>query len=161
MSPPITGTLWREVCAGGILVDNEFIPEGTDVGVSLYAVHHNEAEFPDSYTFTPERWIPGEGNPSETLERARRAFNPFSLGSRACAGRNMAYMELSDALARTVWHLDFRRAVGSIGSIGAGVEGARNGRDKMKEFQLEEYLTVHHQGPFLQFRARKDVGVSS
>ena len=158
MSPPITGTLWREVCAGGIVLDEEYIPEGYDVGVSLYAVHHNEALFPDSYTFKPERWIPGECGSPEALERARHAFNPFSLGARACAGRNMAYMELSDTLARTVWYLDFRRAEGSMGSIGAGVQGARNGRDKVREFQMQEYLTVHHEGPFLQFRARKEVG---
>jgi cytochrome P450 len=157
MSPPITGILWREVCTGGIVLDNEFIPEGYDVGVSLYAIHHNEALFPDSYTFKPERWIPGECGSLEALARARHAFNPFSLGARACAGRTMAYMELSDTLARTIWHLDFRRAEGFLGSIGAGVEGARDGRDKVMEFQMQEYLTVHHEGPFLQFRAREDV----
>lgn len=157
MSPPITGTLWREVCPGGIVLDNEFIPEGIDVGVSLYAVHHNEALFPDSYTFKPERWIPGEGSSLKTLERARHAFNPFSLGARACAGRNMAYMELSDTLARTIWYLDFRRADGPVGSVGGGVAGARNGRDKVHEFQMHEYLTVHHEGPFLQFRARETI----
>lgn len=138
------------------MIDNEFIPEGYDVGVSLYAVHHNEELFPDSYTFKPERWILSETNSPETLEDARHAFNPFSIGARACAGRNMAYMELSDTLARTIWHLDFRRAEGAVGAVGGGVAGKRNGRDKVREFQVQEYLTVHHEGPFLQFRPRKD-----
>ena len=157
MSPPITGTLWREVGAGGIILDNEFIPEGYDVGVSLYAFHHNESLFPDSYTFQPERWIAGEGTSPERLERAKNAFNPFSIGTRACAGRNMAYMELSDTLARTLWYLDFRRAEGPLGLVGAGTKGARDGRDRVKEFQVQEFLTVNHEGPYLQFRARKDV----
>lgn len=157
MTPPITGTLWREVCAGGIVLDNEYIPAGCDVGVSLYAVHHNEAIYPEPWVFKPERWLPGEASSPEALKQARHAFNPFSIGSRACAARNMAYMELTDTLASTVWHLDFRRAEGALGGIGGGVAGAKNGRHREGEFQLEEYLTSHHEGPYLQFRRRKDV----
>ena len=102
MSPPISGTLWREVCPGGIDLDNNHIPQGYDIGVNPYAVHHNEELFPDSYTYKPERWIVSNDNPKEAVERARFAFSPFYLGTRACAGRNMAYMELMDTLARTV-----------------------------------------------------------
>ena len=59
MSPPTGGVMWREVEEGGTMVDGEFIPEGCDVGISMYTIHHNEAYYPGSYTYKPERWIPG------------------------------------------------------------------------------------------------------
>ena len=158
MSPPISGTLWREVCPGGIDLDNNHIPQGYDIGVNPYAVHHNEELYPDSYTYKPERWIVSDDNPREAVERARFAFSPFSLGTRACAGRNMAYMELMDTLARTVWYTDFKRAEGPLGQISAGDEGAREGRHRVNEFQLEEHITCHHDGPYVQFRGRKGFG---
>ncbi|KAA6416353.1 MAG: Cytochrome P450 [Lasallia pustulata] len=155
MSPPISGTLWREVCAGGHVIDNEYVPAGYDVGVNPYAVHHNEDCFPDSFTFKPERWIPSADNPEKDIERARRAFSVYSIGSRACAGRNMAYTELGDSIARTMWYSDFRRPEGPLGVVGAGAEGSREGRHRVKEFQLMEHLTCSHDGPFLQFCGRK------
>jgi len=157
MSPPISSTLWREVCKGGIVVDNRYIPEGVDIGVSPYALHHNENIFPESYKFKPERWIKSEDNSSETFNKAWDAFSPFSLGTRACAGRTMAYTEISDAIARTIWSLDMKRAEGGLGKIGGGIEGAPEGYDREAEFQLEDHITCCHSGPYLQFRVRKDL----
>ncbi len=117
MSPPISDTLWREVCPDGIDLENNHIPPGLDIGVNPYAVHHNEDLYPDSYTYKPERWKEAEHNAKEAVERARFAFSLFSLGTRACAGRNMAYMELTDTLARRVWYVDFRRAKGPLGVV--------------------------------------------
>ena len=56
-SPSIPSILPREVLPGGIVVDGEWLPEGTDVGVPHYAIHHDERYFPDSFTYKPERWI--------------------------------------------------------------------------------------------------------
>lgn len=155
MSPPISGTLWREVSGEALVVDGEVVPKGVDVGVSPYALHHNEDMFPDSFTFNPERWIvSGDNNPREAVERARHVFSVFSLGSRACAGRNMAYTELSDSVARTVWYLDIRSAEESLDALGGGYSGARYGKHRAKEFQLQEHLTCSHDGPWLRFRVR-------
>ena len=158
MSPPITLIPYREVCNEGITVDGEYIPAGIDVGTSIYSLHHNEDLFPDSYTFKPERWIESTENPQELIERARYAFSPFSVGSRSCAGRNLAYIEISDVLARTLWYLHFRQAVGPLGSIGGGSQSAGDGRDKVKEFQIRERLTSQHDGPFLESQRRKAGG---
>lgn len=154
MSPPISGTLWREVCQGGINLDGQHVPAGVDLGVNPYAVHHNEELFPDSYTFRPERWVVSNDNPQQSVDRMRHAFSPFSLGPRSCAGRNMAYMELTDTLARTIWNTDFRRADGPAGWIAGGEEGDKNGRHRVDEFQLHEHITCNHDGPMLQFRQR-------
>ncbi|KAL9057986.1 MAG: hypothetical protein Q9162_001978 [Coniocarpon cinnabarinum] len=107
----------------GISVNGDSIVAGTDVGVNPYAFHHNEQIFPDSYQFKPERWIVSADNPKEAVEDMRRAFNPFSIGTRSCAGRSMAYMELLNTLARTIWQCDFRRAPGPLGSVAGGDEG--------------------------------------
>ena len=155
MSPPVSGTLWREVCPGGIHIDNSYLPAGIDIGVNVYALHHSEEIYPDSYTYKPERWIVSKDNPKEAVERARRAYSPFSLGTRACAGKSMSYIELSTAMGRTIWYTDFRRAEGPLGLVGAGVRGNKDGRHRVLEFQLQEHLTASHSGPFCQFRSRK------
>jgi cytochrome P450 len=154
MSCPISGTLWREVCAEGITVDGEHIPASTDIGVNPYAIFHNEKVFPSSSIFMPKRWIVSEDNPQAAVDRARHAFQPFSLGPRSCAGRTMAYMELSNTIAKPCWYMDFKRVEGPMGLVSAGVKGGPKGRDNEKEFQLLEHVTCTHNGPYLQFRLR-------
>ncbi|EKG16602.1 Cytochrome P450 [Macrophomina phaseolina MS6] len=135
-------------------MDGEAVPKGVDVGVNPYAVHHNEDIFPDSFTFKPERWIISSDNPKETVEKARHIFSVFSFGTRACAGRNMAYTELSDTIARVAWYLDLRSADGSLEALRGGYFGSDYGQHREKEFQLREHLTCSHDGPFLRFRVR-------
>ena len=154
MTPPVGAILWREVCTGGARIDNRFIPAGYDVGCSIYTINHNKDYFPDPYIFKPERWSLSAENSIETLEKARLAFQPFSLGPRGCAGKTMAYMEISDTLARTLWYMDFRRAKGPLGLIGEGVRGSCNGRNRVKEFQVKDHISSSHDGPYLEFRCR-------
>jgi cytochrome P450 len=111
-----------------LLIDDEetgsrlMVPEGTVVAVSHYAIHHNEKYFPQPFKFEPERWIVGErnsGQPDESVEeslaRAKSAFCPFSIGPWACIARNMAYSELSVAVARVLWLYDPKLAKGQEG----------------------------------------------
>lgn len=154
MSPPICGTLWRETNVDSYF-GGEYVEKGVDVGVSPYALHHNEKLFPNSFTFSPERWIVSEHNPKEIVDNARHAFSVFSIGSRACVGKNMAYVELCDSIAKTAWYFDLQGADGTLASLGGGSSGARYGRHREKEFQLRDHLTCNHDGPFLRFRVRK------
>jgi cytochrome P450 len=156
MSPPISSTLWGEVRSGGIVIDGEYIPEGVDVGVSLYALHHNERISPDSYKFMPDCWIESDQNNKEVIERIRQSFSVFSIGTRACAGKTMAYTEISDTIARTLWSLDMKRAEGALGRLGGGVQYGWAGRNREGEFQLEDHITCCHDGPYLQFRLREE-----
>ncbi|KAF2795044.1 cytochrome P450 [Melanomma pulvis-pyrius CBS 109.77] len=159
MSPPVGSTLWREVSpgTGGIVIDGVYVPEECEVGVSTYVIHHNEEYFPDSFVFSPERWIASSSNPKERVELARRAFSPFSLGPRGCAGRTMAYMEISNVLARTMWHFDFATSEGSLKHVGAGAPNGPKGRHRTLEFQLQDHLVSTHAGPYLRFKLRKEV----
>ena len=60
LSPSIGSLLPREVLPGGIIIDDEWFPPGIDIGVPHYTLHHNEAYFPDSFAYKPERWLGGE-----------------------------------------------------------------------------------------------------
>jgi cytochrome P450 len=87
ISPPQGGTLWRQVPRDGVspvLIDGTPIPEGTNIGVNTYSMHHNEAYFPEPWTFRPERFLE-EGDC--VCSDIKTAFMPFSFGSRGCAGR--------------------------------------------------------------------------
>jgi len=151
MSSPVAGTLWREVPAhvasGPFIVDGHTIPQGTLVGVNTYAIHHNSAYFPEPFKFQPERWLAkdDERGSGEFTEAQRKlmhdAFNPFSTGTRGCAGKHMAYAEIGIVLAKLFWYFDFRQAKGGLDI-------------QELEFQTRDQLIALHQGPHLQFEAR-------
>lgn len=148
--------MWREVDKGGAQIHGEFISASYDVGTSMYAIHHNEKYYPDSYNYRPERWIHSTNGPSqEDVDLAHSAWNPFSLGPRGCVGRGLAMMEISLTLARVVWQYDFRKAEGLLGRIGEGTAGARRGRHRINEFQLQDHLTSIKNGPMIEFRPRE------
>ncbi|RYP66638.1 hypothetical protein DL771_007681 [Monosporascus sp. 5C6A] len=162
MSPPAPSTLWRELSASDTssqpwIVDGHVIPPGVQVGVNTYTLHHNEEFFPDSFAFKPERWLDAEMPESQrTLMNA--AFQAFSVGTRSCAGKAMAYLQASLVLARTLWYFDFQVARGKLGEVGGGNPKLGQGREREDEYQLYEILSSTHDGPNLVFQPRGDVG---
>lgn len=111
ITPPIPSAMMREITAPGLLIDSHPLRPGTQVGVPIYAIHHNDLYFPHPHIFDPSRWLSSTATSRpETLDAARRAFCPFSLGSRGCTGKTMAYNELSIALGRVCWLYEFRRS---------------------------------------------------
>ncbi|KAI1389023.1 cytochrome P450 [Hypoxylon trugodes] len=139
MSPPVAGILWREAYPSEqpFIVDGHMIPHGTVVGVNIYSIHYNKEYFPDPYTFRPERWL-------DDAKTVRDAFAPFSVGPRGCAGKAMAYLEISLVVAKIMWYFDFRSVAksGSHGSESTGV------------FELLDNFTSSHEGPHLEFQQR-------
>ncbi len=120
MCPPVASDLPREVMAGGMEIDGQHYPAGAIVGTSAYAIHHSEECFADPFIFRPERWIVNseQGVSAESVAAARAAFCPFSLGSRGCIGKPMAYAELSIALGRVFYLYDVKLKEGD--TTGAG-----------------------------------------
>ena len=162
MSPHIGTALWREVTEGGIVIDGEYLPSGTEVGASLYSLHHNESAFPDSFVFRPERWLgevaPGIAADEEDLKRMRACFHPFSFGSRKCVAQALAYTELSLAIAKLLWFFDLRRPTdGHLDTVGAGIEGQIGPRGRVMEFQIVEHLTSTGDGPWLAWKLRDGI----
>ena len=156
LAPPTLATLWREqnpkdADTSPLIIDGRIIPKGTHVGVSIYALHHNEAYFSDPFAFRPERWI--EAN-SEEHSRMNMAFIPFITGSRSCVGKGMTYLEVSVAITKLIWYFDFERATGSPGQVGCGNSERTDRRGRADEYQLFDVFSAMHDGPNLVFRPR-------
>ncbi|KAF7532048.1 hypothetical protein G7054_g8310 [Neopestalotiopsis clavispora] len=159
IAPPIPGTPWREVpplCPEPLIVDGHVVPPGTQIGVNTYAIHHNEDYFPQPYSFVPERWLASETS-EQQLKVMREAFTPFSVGTRACTGKAMAYLETSLVMAQTIWYFDFELPEGSLGKVGGGEPGNTNGRHLPNEYQIYDVLSAAHDGPRLLFRLRDGI----
>ena len=157
MAPPVSSSPFREVEDGGITVDGYYLPGGCDVGTGIYAIHHNSAYYPDPFVFDPERWLVDGGHcgrSKDEVDRAHSAFTPFSKGPRSCIGKGLAVMELMSILATLLFIFEFKVADGEEGKLGAGIEGAAGGRDRVKEYQLYDHVTAAKEGPVLQFRRR-------
>ena len=144
----------REVLPGGAIIDDVYFPAGTTVGVAPYALHHNQDYFPDPFTFRPERWIVDDksGIMAEDVARAQSAFCPFNVGHRGCVGKNLAYQELSIAIARVVWTYDMqegnRGVLKRAGINYVGMEGEKS------EYPIEDFWVAHCDGPMVSFKRR-------
>jgi len=69
----------------GAVIAGHNIPHGTEVVVINHCVHHNiEAWGSDHDIFDPSRWFDSRGSGKESW------VIPFSVGHRACLGKNMA-----------------------------------------------------------------------
>lgn len=161
LSPPLPGTLWRELAEDSDepwVIDGHIIPPGTKVGVNIYSLHHNDEYFPEPFAFVPERWLEAETPyPQVSNKIMQDAFAAFLTGPRGCAGKAMAYLEASLVMARTLWYFDFELAPGQPGK--AGPSGAGNGRERGRdaEYQLYDVFISIHDGPNLVFKTRGDV----
>ncbi|KAF7579347.1 Cytochrome P450 3A31 [Pyrenophora tritici-repentis] len=147
MSPPTGASLYREVLHGGATVNGEWFPPGVDLGVPIYAIQHNPEYYPSPFEFRPERWMESEGTPKKSIEAARAAFCPFSVGSRSCVGKHMALVELTLAVAYAVYTLDFE--------FDPEKQQATDKRWGIEdEFKLRDHITASKDGPHLRFTPR-------
>lgn len=154
MTPPVAGALPRQVLPGGMEIDGKQIPAGVDVGVPIYAIHHNANYFPQPFDYIPERWLADAStNPMHnSLPAAQSAFNPFSIGPRGCIGKGLAYVELTVTIARVLYLYDLRLAPGT--NLGAGAKDLEVGRTRATEYQIQDVFASKKDGPMVQFRAR-------
>lgn len=85
---PFVGLVSNEDC----VVADTFVPKHTAVIVSTVGEGMDEAHFPQSDQFKPERWI-FEHRPQRDEDPARKIF-PFGGGARLCPGRFLALTEI-------------------------------------------------------------------
>lgn len=140
LSPPTGSALWREVSQGGTVIAGQFVPAGCDVGVGIYAIHHNPMFHSEPFKFRPGRFLENEENEENNV--SRQAFMPFSLGTRGCIGKGLAMVELMLTMASVLWLCDFRRAEYT---------------PTVEEYQLRDHITAAKHGPKLQFRWRDNI----
>ncbi|KAH8723182.1 benzoate 4-monooxygenase cytochrome P450 [Phaeosphaeriaceae sp. PMI808] len=159
LSPPIGGSLFREVAGSGITVAGHAFAPGTDVGTSIYAIHRNPAYFARPHAFVPERWLTlsDDEEEAETRRIQHQAMHAFSSGPRGCVGKSMALVELMLAMATVLWIFDVRPAAGPTGDVGGGdaLKG-EFGRHDPDEYQLfHGGVTSIKEGPMLKFSRRQ------
>ena len=139
MNPPVGPDVDREVLAGGIAIEGQFLPPGPEFSVSLYSLHHNEDAFLlDAFKFKTEHWIPDEkaGITIAHIATYSSAFAPFSTGPRGCPGKILAYLEMSIVMAKILFLADIRAAEGN--ELGAGKADLIWGRRNKTHFQTKD-----------------------
>ncbi|QCX82600.1 Pentalenene oxygenase (plasmid) [Streptomyces sp. YIM 121038] len=70
------------------------IPAGSELLISITALHRDPSVYPEPDTFAPDRW---SGEEARTV--SRRMFMPFGAGTRLCAGEPLARMSMALVLA--------------------------------------------------------------
>ncbi|PNP82923.1 hypothetical protein FNYG_03801 [Fusarium nygamai] len=85
-------------------IGDQFIPEGTDIMVSIWYINRSEAIWgPDATEFKPERWITDDGKPNQNGGASSNYnFLTFLHGPRSCIGQGFAKAELRCLLATMV-----------------------------------------------------------
>ncbi|MDQ2054143.1 MULTISPECIES: cytochrome P450 [Halobellus] len=81
--------------------DDDVVPEGAEVLVSVFAMHHDERFWDDPTTFDPTRW--------RDRDRSADAYLPFGAGPRRCLGATFARVEARVALAELLRRFRFER----------------------------------------------------
>ncbi|KAI0195407.1 benzoate 4-monooxygenase cytochrome P450 [Xylaria flabelliformis] len=85
----------------GVVIDGHYVPAGVEVYTSSWSVVHDPSNFHEPMIFKPERWL------DKNCTDVKEASQPFSLGYRACIGRNFAWMEMTICLAKLIFKYDW------------------------------------------------------
>jgi len=91
----------RLVPEGGMTVLGRYFPSGTVLSVPSYTIHRDARIWGDDVeVYRPERWF------ERDQADIQKTFNPFSVGPRACVGRNLAVLELQIIVASIMRRYD-------------------------------------------------------
>lgn len=97
------GTGLPRLTTKATMIDGEFIPAGVTVSAQTWSLQRRDDLFHNAEQWIPERWLPDCEETSETERQNLKDYViPFSMGPRACIGRNLAYMELSICVASLI-----------------------------------------------------------
>lgn len=77
-----------------------YIPKGTWIQGNVWAIHHNEREFPDPDRFNPRRFLDTEDRRPFPGEKG---YMTFGWGRRSCAGQALAEQGTHLSVARLLW----------------------------------------------------------
>jgi cytochrome P450 len=155
MTPSGPGEQPIDVLKGGLELDGVFLPEGTRVGTSTWALFHNERYFGDAWTYRPERWIVDDdlGITPGDVALAQSAYNPFLIGPYNCVGQKLAMQELMLTTAKILYQMDVKAAPGN--SLGGGSPELGWGRRNPNHFHVRDGFISVKDGPMIQFRRRQ------
>ncbi|KAJ6529442.1 cytochrome P450 [Mycena vulgaris] len=89
------------------------LPESSIIIANVWAIFHDEAMYPDSYAFKPERFLLN-GKPNPAIRNPDAAFG---FGRRICPGRHMATSSVWLAVASILATFNITKAIGDDGKV--------------------------------------------
>ncbi|KAH7915601.1 CyP450 monooxygenase [Hygrophoropsis aurantiaca] len=89
-----------------------YIPKGTTVFANIWAMTHNESQYPDPMRFMPERFINPDGGLTDDL-----AQQQFGFGRRICVGRHLADAAVWLAIVNILAVFDLGKAKDEHGRV--------------------------------------------
>ncbi|GAP91778.1 putative cytochrome P450 [Rosellinia necatrix] len=98
------------ISSRAIQYEEHILPPGTIISMDTWHMHHHPGIYPDSFTFKPERWLDGARAPYPYESKPLKHYlTSFGKGTRNCIGINLAYAEITLAIAylmrRFEWEL--------------------------------------------------------
>ncbi|KAG2417910.1 hypothetical protein HFD88_001009 [Aspergillus terreus] len=135
MSPGVPGFLTREAPSGAS-IDGYYFAPNVQVAIPTWTMHRTPEVYPDPQVFKPERWMVES---EAELQRLRSSYYPFSMGTRGCIGKNMAYHTIYLTVARLVFLFEIES------------------RDELPlEFHVKDHFAAGSKdGPYLKFTRRE------
>lgn len=95
--PPFGGLIMKQVGPDGDTFNGIFIPAGTRIGHSTWAVMRDAAVFgADVDTFRPERWLEADKEKKNAMQKQTELV--FGSGRWGCPGRVVAFMEVNKVI---------------------------------------------------------------
>ncbi|KAI0005824.1 cytochrome P450 [Xylariaceae sp. FL0662B] len=91
------------------------IPKGSWIQGNVWAIHHNEREFPDPDRFNPCRFLPG--HPDSRPFPGERGYMTFGWGRRVCSGQALAEQGTWITVARLLWGFNIQNKKRADGSV--------------------------------------------
>lgn len=85
------------------------IAKGETAAVSIWAMHHDERWYPNSWIFDPERFTP-----ENEKSIPKYAYIPFGAGPRVCIGNQFAKLEACMVLVTILHNFDFELEDGYV-----------------------------------------------
>jgi cytochrome P450 len=108
--PPNLILASKRVPPEGDTLDGKFVPGGTDIGQNSWSLLRNKQIFGhDSDVFRPSRWLEVDAQKRAEMERTAELL--FGYGRWMCAGKYIAFLELSKVFFE-VWILTALRGLG-------------------------------------------------
>jgi len=91
------------------------IPKGTWVQGNVWAIHHNEREFPEPDRFKPSRFL--KDDPDSRPFPGERGYHTFGWGRRVCSGQALAEQGTWVTIARLLWAFNIQKKRRPDGSV--------------------------------------------
>lgn len=89
------------------------IPKSTWIQGNVWAIHHNERDFPDPDRFNPNRFL--KDHPDSRPFPGERGYMTFGWGRRVCSGQALAEQGTWLTVARLVWGFKIEPALDDRG----------------------------------------------